>query len=899
MDPTETVFNPSVHARWDEQIAFCQIEQTEGQLPIMTVVIRNPQVGLLSPGRKYWAWRSMSVDGGTPVPEFFGRVIGLPTDLDPTAQIITVKFIARSLNYVALKQAVAETLKTPPYYDRLFIDPLKQDDPDTIIEAYSALYHSDRITLAVSVSDVLYGEDGTIAFTGIGDAFMDSVKMHLDQSPLVAVNCKMNTKWSQQFTGFFDVTSGAVQTFTGESFAADWPTTGASLGGGYTAAVAYAANNTYDIDLATTLGNYSVSYHFENLQQDKQEGDVNTYDFSYSSPTLGMTAYAPGMTIPFGSTQGGVEHMYENVQVVGILNPFAVDLNGDPAPINQPAKVMQAWLLIPSWTIGYALTLRYEANRQRSERLEFTLQSDVQPTITDALATEDMEQITIPGNDASLPILNLLNWQSVAGQSVSLDTFIFPNNPYAIGQTSTQVAIVAGVAGLIEPLFSNIAGTTTVDGTVVWQSLGDTQPVDNLPDWQRATPTALGSTMCPRPVAALDQLSLTLPGTLSFPPKFVGVAQFQVLCPSGLSTPGATLEECTVPGFIGGGGGVTTNSPASFNTFTNPTGKSAWMATSYASGKSSGQTGLFRTSWPDTLGATVVDGDIVWTNLGLIDLPIGGFPGMTAASSYFDTDRGQISIGYGLARARARLRWRSRVARYTWQCPYAMAMPMSCRMNATLVDPRLPGGMAAGKIISYKLIADGDKGLYYGEVTVGGAAGTGNPLHLMDGAPVYVDNDYVEDPYQVQFGETVNPPGGPDDVAYSRPIATIVDDGLVFPLAGTGDAILSQTFGGSAAQEQADIQNAINSAIFSLPSGNPTLTQTYGFNITVAGGSSVSETITQPNWLAVQQILETQGKVGVWYTASFRPLTNGPFSQGYVLTTSLLPIPQIVNLESS
>jgi hypothetical protein len=904
VDPSETTFNPSVHLRWDENVLSSVIEHDEGQIPVMTIIIRNPQVGLLSPGRKFWAWFAVSLDNGvTAIPLFFGRLIGLPTDIDPTALAITIKFMARALNYVQLKQAAAEPLKILPYYDRLFIDVLKRDDPDTIIEAYSALYHSDRTTLAVTVSDVLEGEDGTVVFTGVGDTIMNSVKRHLDQSPLVAVNVKANVKWSQQWTGFFDVASGSIATYTGEAFAADWPSVGSNLGGGYSVAVGFAGNATYDIDLAQTMGNYSLSYHYENLSSDKHTGDVNSLDMSYSVPSLGVTKYIPGqaLTFPFVGTPGTIVHQYENVQIIGILNPDAVDLNGDPAPINQPARVMQAWIVIPQWTVAYALSLRYEANRQRSERIEFTLQSDVQPTITDALATEDMEAITIAGGDASLPIINLENWQSVAGQPVALGQYIFPNNPFAIGQTSTQVAIVAGTAGTVEPLFSNIAGTPTVDGTVTWNSLGDTAPTDSLPDWQRDTPTALGTMMCPRPVAAIDENSLLIPAGLQFPPKPVGVSQFEVLA-NGLSQPGALLLECTVPGFIiPPGAMITTTSPASFNSFTNPTGQSAWLATGFTSG-SSGSTGLFRpSSFPDTQGAVVTDGGVKWTNIGPIDLPIGGFPGMTGRSSYFPSDRGLQSIGYLIARARARLRWRSRVARITWQCPYAKAIPLTCRKNATVVDPRLPEGGhgITGKVIGYKLVADGDKGLYYGEVTIGCAAGTGGSGVIPNpGSPDYVASDYVIEDYQVQIGATLNPPGGPDDVAFSRPLPATVDDGLVFPLAGTGDAILNAQFGGSAADEQLAIQNAIDAAQFSLPSGNPNLTQTYGFDVTVVGGSSVSLRVTQPNWLAVRQALEMSGKVGVWWSGAFKPLTTGPFSAGYVLSTSLLAIPMTINLEA-
>lgn len=884
VDATDTTFDSS-YARFDENVLYREIEGNEGQFTTATVRIRNPQRGLLS--GLVWVWLSASADGGVTIkPEFFGRLVGMPTKIESASLVVDLRFIARPLNYVQQKQSLAETLKNLPAYDPLFYDILKRDDPDSILEAYSALYHVDRVTGVVSISDVLTGEDGTVNFTGYGTVSYDSIKMDIGQSPLVAVNVKTNIAWTQQWTGFFDVTSGQILTFTGESFINEWPKTGSNLGGGYSVSVGFAANATREVDIAQTLGNYSYHYHWQNTQKMHQTGDTMSVDFSYSVPVFGGSGIegSPTMAPSFGNFSypgGAIAYCYKfNVQS-GLQNPFNQDANGDPDPINRPFTADVAWLVIPQWQAVYALSLRYDANRKRTERLEFTLQADVQPTITDALAVEDTEVITISAANPDLPLFSPLNWQSVAGQPVALDTYIFPNNPYAVGQTSTQICTTAGTAGIIEPLFSNIAGTTTIDGTVVWTSLGYTQPLNDFADWQRSVPVGRGSLICPRPVAAQDITSLALPGILVFPPRAVAVSQFQLLC-NGDAVPGTQIFEVTIPGFLSGFAPIT-SSIASLSEFTNPTGKSVWLCTT------AGTTSLFRSSWPDTLGATVTDGTSVWTNVGPADLAIGGWPGFVGASSYFPSARGLQSLEHLILRARARLRWRSRAVQISWECPYANAMMLTCRMNASVYAPMLPIGnhhIASGKVISYKLVADPENGRAFGQVTIGCAVGNGNELHVSSGSQVYVIN-YVDPGYlQIKDGQNVV---STNDVGYTPPVPATIDDGLIFPVAAS-DVIIDQMFEGSAAAEQILIAEAIQNAEWSNLNSR-TLPAS-------AIGGTATYSVTEPDWLSLSYGVENQTLTGIWYTLSLRPLTNGPFDAGFVVETTLLMIEKTVDLEN-
>ena len=65
---------------------------------------------------------------------------------------------------------------------------------------------------------------------------------------------------------------------------------------------------------------------------------------------------------------------------------------------------------------------------------------------------------------------------------------------------------------------------------------------------------------------------------------------------------------------------------------------------------------------------------------------------------------------------RAHLLAGARVVEVEWECPFAkiVASGMSCRRNAIIDDPRLPGGVVLGKVVSYEMTGDGDDGEFLG-----------------------------------------------------------------------------------------------------------------------------------------------------------------------------------------
>ena len=68
------------------------------------------------------------------MPLFFGRLVGIPTNI--LQEVVTLQFVAKPIDFLSQKQALAETLKVRPYWDPVFIDPDKRDDVETIMEGY-------------------------------------------------------------------------------------------------------------------------------------------------------------------------------------------------------------------------------------------------------------------------------------------------------------------------------------------------------------------------------------------------------------------------------------------------------------------------------------------------------------------------------------------------------------------------------------------------------------------------------------------------------------------------------------------------------------------------------------------------------------------------------------------
>jgi hypothetical protein len=368
VDVGDTTFGPE-HFVIDEEIISFKLEHNEGDFASLIIDVRNPRIGPLAPGRPVWAWFSWENDTDV-IPLFFGRLVGVPTNI--LSEVITYTLIARPVNYPELKEALAASLRVLPFYDPLFVDAAHQDDPDVVLEGYTKVYHVDRVTHDVSVSDVLVGEDGVVVFDQSTVPY-DSVDITMEAMPLSKVTVKGSVPWSQTFpqqeikVGPFKFT-----TADGAGAASNWPKQGDTVAGGY---VVLSSNATG----STPMGRLDYKYSYTNREDKHDDGDLLTYNESFSTP-IGTQPLLFGKVVsddlqyqpPDKATGTGMSRQ-ESVQRVGIL--FG-EFRGEA-------------------TLGISQT------QDRADNIAITVESDLQPVLRDPEEPGDSEIIELNANDAA------------------------------------------------------------------------------------------------------------------------------------------------------------------------------------------------------------------------------------------------------------------------------------------------------------------------------------------------------------------------------------------------------------------------------------------------------------------------------------------------------------------
>ncbi|RPH72715.1 MAG: hypothetical protein EHM78_02090 [Myxococcaceae bacterium] len=244
-------FDPDVHNVVDEDVLAFEFIHTEGEFAQIDIDLRNPRDGgFLKPGRMRWAFLSKEIDAGVIIPIFYGRIVGVPTDV--FAEIVTVTFTARPEDYLEQKAALADTLKVSPFYDPIFISEDKLDDPDVVLESRAVHWHVDPVTHDLTVSSIISGEDGTVTLSE-DDQFYENMQLTLNASPASAIVLQGTVDWDQDVV--VDVGDGLnmmpfiekawpvdpeayqggkfLTSFTFKGLFGDWPKTGAKVPGGY------------------------------------------------------------------------------------------------------------------------------------------------------------------------------------------------------------------------------------------------------------------------------------------------------------------------------------------------------------------------------------------------------------------------------------------------------------------------------------------------------------------------------------------------------------------------------------------------------------------------------------------------------------------------------------------
>lgn len=845
VDPDQTTFDESTMLRMDEDIFAMTVKQDEGQIATLDLTIKNPRVGLLNSGRKLWAHLAYRrADNGHVVPLFFGVLVSVPSNM--FAELVQIKLNARPHDYIERKQAVAETLKVRPYYDPVFLDEAHRDDADAILEGWSSLYHVDRVTHEVTASDILEGEDGTITFDQT-EGFYESVSMELGECPLDSVQVQADVTWTQRYIGTVPGPDVNVTSYTGGSFKGDWPKPGSEIGGGWRAEQSF-VNDIFGTGFAKALSQSGSS----------NNNDPDAEDCSTDSVSVSMTSCpTPGVSID-GSFGGQT----------GICSPDGENADGSIG-INVPMKVQSSGTSALLWQLNCRWVLRYDAKRDFTETAIINVVANVQDTVTSPTVEQNSELIKLSGANVGEALITPDAWSDFAGESVGVSQIIFPNVRGTPGGTAYQICTTAGVAGDDEPVFSDIPGITTTDGSVIWTSLG-TSPPEQAPQWSDSSPVPLGEIVLYEPKVFHDDSGQF---------ETTGEACYLIAMTAGTTNnvyhdftylPGITSNDDSLP------------LPVTTTYFDGPGQTDPYDAPIFSA------------------GTFITDGTVRWMSLGtnpsFLSIPIGGTVENVTARSYFTKDRGLWSIEYLIAKARARLRLRARCVKVKWQAPFETCLDLSCRKNATLLDDRIPGGAATGKIISYSLTAD-QSGKLEGEIEIGVAVGFGNSVSEITGTPEYTDaGSYMEDGYQQFDGGTFTV--GDDEIAYTPPIFAPFDDGLSFPL---------QFFPGrvvfTSPNQIPDVEAAISLLKRTRPdrlanSVPTTISQTsdgpggHGSQTSNAlAGTTVGNYLNNIN--PIEYELEAKP---VCAEVIIPPVTNGPFNGMYSIECSTLEIPQGINL---
>ena len=371
-----SVFDSSM-LREDESVFSFELAHEEADFPSLRLDLKNPKVGLLAAGRNVWCWFSWrDPASGLIEPLFHGRLIGIPEDLHD--EVVRLQFVARPSNYIEWKNIVAEGLKGRPFWDPVWIAE-GDTDPDTVLEARPSAWHIDRVSLAVTASDTIIGEDGTLAITA-DDHFYDALKISYGDTPLRRVDVTGTVTWTQEGTGVVDITrqvydqfvfAGSpyeypmVSSFTGDGLLSDWPGPGDSIGGGWSMdATALALQATWQ-----NAWLLSIAYVSPVLSTAQEVITPGYYQWGGGWAGAGIMGWKPAVTRD--------REFVSAHETIGTVFP-----------------------LLP---ISTTFTVRWEASRARTEIVRFSMTADTQPLLVDP-GDDETDKIDLSSDFVGQPV---------------------------------------------------------------------------------------------------------------------------------------------------------------------------------------------------------------------------------------------------------------------------------------------------------------------------------------------------------------------------------------------------------------------------------------------------------------------------------------------------------------
>jgi hypothetical protein len=316
---------------------------------------------------------------------------------------ITIDLVAMPLNLIEQKRAYADAnLMVRPFWDPVLIDEASRLDPDAILGGgYSASWHIDPVTLVVTPSDWVVPEDGTHNF-GAGDAIYESVKTGTDQPPLKNVVVYVTVNWEQYDLdkipmGYHFFSSGAAGGIVGS-----WPKPGVSAGSGWTVRHARCVDTSGPV----FSGTWAYNYKAPKQGFPHQFGDVMSLTSSLTTCWMGRTSFAGELqrinsSIPLPPGGAGLP-VGPGITSIETGISFQTEI-GDPDTGTPPStNFSTSYQVFFNYGLTAYLVMQYEAKRQRTEQVRFTLAADLQPVFTDPGGTaadfaQDSELIQLKG----------------------------------------------------------------------------------------------------------------------------------------------------------------------------------------------------------------------------------------------------------------------------------------------------------------------------------------------------------------------------------------------------------------------------------------------------------------------------------------------------------------------
>jgi hypothetical protein len=404
--------------RQDEQIVSFTVSGNEGDCDNLDIVIKNPKRGLLN--GSIWASLSYGTSTGDAVEIFRGRITAIPADI--VSETIDVMFVAKPSSYDQQLAILAAELRTLPPYDAIWVDPAHRDDPMTPLECQSALYFVDRVSHAMSITDMLIGEDGTVDITA-DDLIYDSLKCGSSgDPPMTSVNLIGHANWKQSATGGFQVPNANGQRFTlsGSSLCSSWPKTGSTIAGGYKVTIGFCN----DLLATGVLKPVQKNWSYENKQKTHTVGDVMSSSLSYTIFPGNVNAFISNINTQTGSVPAASTIAYE--QNIGEVTDSSGDSSVSYSPYDPyasidgagsdavmiPMHVSYNVVAVPIWSIGYALSLSIDSGAGTAETIKFAITANLQPIVilpdptvatqTIELSTQDLTSDQQAGNPSGI-----------------------------------------------------------------------------------------------------------------------------------------------------------------------------------------------------------------------------------------------------------------------------------------------------------------------------------------------------------------------------------------------------------------------------------------------------------------------------------------------------------------